>query len=111
MKKSLIIFGILLITVLNVNSQISFTKDSKSVIIEEQKSLDLYNSVLNDFDNYNTKQTIQEEIQDSMMQDIYKDIYEENNLREQISKEIEKDNLYESLYASILNSIIKKNNK
>jgi hypothetical protein len=105
MKKTAIIFGILLITVLNVNSQIRLADDNKSVIISETQSLDLYNSVFSDFNTYSTCETILEENEDLEMQDIYSDLYEENKLREQIVKEMEQDSMYERIYAELFGKL------
>lgn len=107
MKKSILIFGIILITIIKVNSQIMFTNDNDVVITEEQSSLNLYNSIYNDFENYYTNSTLKEESQDKEDLNIYEYLTNEFSLREETKSESNKDSLSIKIYESLLKSFKK----
>lgn len=108
MKKSILIFGIILITIINVNCQIMFTGDKNVVVTEEQNSLNLYNSIFNDFENYYTNSTLEEENQDQEDLNIYEDLLNEFSLRDEIKEESDIDSLSVSIYESLVNLFKKK---
>lgn len=108
MKKSILIFGIVLITIIQVNCQIMFTNDKDVVVTEEQNSLNLYNSVYNDFENYYTNSTLEEENQDKEDLNIYEDLFNELSLRDKIKEESDIDSLSLSIYESLVDLFKKK---
>jgi len=108
MKKSILIFGIILITIIQVNCQIMFTNDKDVVVTEEQNSLNLYNSVYNDFENYYTNSTLEEENQDKEDLNIYEDLFNELSLRDKIKEESDIDSLSLSIYESLVDLFKKK---
>lgn len=108
MKKSILIFGIILITIIQVNCQIMFTNDKDVVVTEEQNSLNLYNSVYNDFENYYTKSILEEENQDKEDLNIYEDLFNELSLRDKIKEESDIDSLSLSIYESLVDLFKKK---
>lgn len=108
MKKSILIFGIILITIIQVNCQIMFTNDKDVVVTEEQNSLNLYNSVYNDFENYYTKSILEEENQDKEDLNIYEDLFNELSLRDKIKEESDIDSLSLSIYESLVDLLKKK---
>lgn len=108
MKKSILIFGIILITIIQVNCQIMFTNDKDIVVTEEQNSLNLYNSVYNDFENYYTKSILEEENQDKEDLNIYEDLFNELSLRDKIKEESDIDSLSLSIYESLVDLFKKK---
>ena len=105
MKKSILIFGIILITIIQVNSQIIFTNDKDIVITEEQNSLKLYNSIYKDFENYYTNSTLKEENQDKEDLNIYEDLLNEFSLRDKIKEESDIDSLSLNLYESLMKKL------
>ena len=102
MKKSILIFGIIIITIITVKAQIVFNQNSKNLEIKEQSSNDLYDSIYNDFENFYLEQTSSEEIEDEEMLNIYDELRNEFDLIEQINQEKEEDLLNNNLYAQIL---------
>jgi len=102
MKRSILIFGIIIITIITVKAQIVFNHDIKNLEIKEQSSNELYDSIYNDFENFYIEQTSSEEIEDEEMLNIYDELRNEFDLIEQINQEKEEDLLNNNLYAQIL---------
>jgi len=102
MKRSILIFGIIIITIITVKAQIVFNHDIKNLEIKEQSSNELYDSIYNDFENFYIEQTSSEEIEDEEMLNIYDELRNEFDLIEQINQEKEEDLLKNKLYAQIL---------
>lgn len=85
-----------------------FTNDKDVVVTEEQNSLNLYNSVYNDFENYYTKSILEEENQDKEDLNIYEDLFNELSLRDKIKEESDIDSLSLSIYESLVDLFKKK---
>lgn len=102
MKRSILIFGIIIITIITVKAQIVFNHDTKNLETKEQSSNELYDSIYTDFENFYIEQTSSEEIEDEEMLDIYNELRNEFDLIEQINQEKKEDQLNNKLYAQIL---------
>eukprot|EP01156_Anaeramoeba_ignava_P002982 Anaeramoba_ignava/a220297_2.p1 GENE.a220297_2~~a220297_2.p1 ORF type:complete len:119 (+),score=16.76 a220297_2:100-456(+) len=106
MKKSILILAAIIISLIGVNAQQSETEQIKDIETIELDQQDLYESLINDFDNWYKNNTYAEDIEDNINQYLYHEISEDLELFHIVESTIIFDRNNDRLYRSLKEDLI-----
>lgn len=101
MKKSILILAAIIISLIGVNAQHSFCDQQEDMLKVDEFQLELYQSIIKDFENFYKNSTKEEMIEDEENTDLYNEIYENMELHKIVEADIKKDEENDKLYKSL----------
>lgn len=101
MKKSILILAAIIVSLIGVNAQQSIIDQIQEIEFIEESQLDLYESLVDDFNNYHSNNTQIEMIEDEVQLCLYTDIYDNmelhNLVEAEIKMELENNKTYKTI--------------
>lgn len=97
----MLILAAVVISLIGVKAQQSFSETEEQIIIQEEESTQLYESLVNDFENWYSLSTTEEMMEDEENLNLYNQIFNSLELANQIKEEEIKEQEYDKLYHSL----------
>lgn len=106
MKKSILIIAAIIVSLIGVNAQQSLIEQEQNLEVIEESQLDLYESMMDDFDIWHKDDTRSEMIEDEMHLCLYTEILEDMELHNIVEAKRQLDRESDQLYRSLKEDLI-----